>query len=397
MRQKHLRAKLFFIDQKIEGNDVQAAHQELSSLLEKHGFNVGIAARFYRTSKTLGNSDSALQQIRRTATVDGSNVNNTEFVANLYFLEQQPETVIELLSSIDITVNDNGQRVSSNYWKLLSSSYLATGNKDKVLETLALWLNNKPDSLLAYSQNISFRTLMKDYEGALDITDTAINRFTNAISFSYQKLNLLLLSNQLEQAEKTLAAIPEEFQSSDEYKSLQGRLFFQQGNYAQALPLLEKWNERKPSLSNTRMLALAYSATQQKTKAISTIEAYLTNESANPDEALLMVLASLYGDNNENKALKTWSDIVNLNERNIVALNNAAWIYYKRDELDKAESLILKALSVSPANVNVNDTYLSIIKKAGKQEQIKKHIAEIRNLAKHDEKFRALIARFDQG
>jgi len=382
------KANLFFVDQDMRNKNWAKAQEKIQPLVSIDGFNVKVLSRFYLIEKQIGDTAQAINIIKIRVASASEQEEAQLFLANIYFAEKKTADVITILETLK--VNEN---TPDKYWQLLFNSYLAQGSKDKTLRTIKEWVIAKPNSLIAWNSKISMGILLRDYNETLNSIAKAEQLFPNISLFQFHKINLLLLVNELEEVKFLINKLPEEIKSKPEYQGFIGRLHFKQGQYDLAIPFLEVWDKNSPTSGTTKLLALSYSATKQKNKAIKVIESHL-NLSDKNDEALLMVIAELYSTSNEAKALSYWLEIIKLNDKNLVALNNAAWIYMKKSNYQEAEILVLKALTINPININFNDTYLNILQKSGQDKKINIYIKNLKENYKLEDKFLVLLNGF---
>lgn len=104
-------------------------------------------------------------------------------------------------------------------------------------------------------------------------------------------------------------------------------------------------------------------------------------ESYPNDQPLLITAAMLYQTSEQsNKAQLAYEELLRQNPKNILALNNLAWLYHQNGD-NRAMDLAKKAYQLKPDNAAIADTYGWILHQAGKQPESVKVLEKAHQLA----------------
>jgi len=114
-------------------------------------------------------------------------------------------------------------------------------------------------------------------------------------------------------------------------------------------------SKQKNSREAVQQLAQTYLITKENNKAVNVLRDWLGEHEK--DVALRLMLAQIYQTNNSaQKAVDQYEYIINQDPKNLVALNNAAWMYAEKGD-KKSLKYGEKAYDLAPTNYGVVDTY----------------------------------------
>jgi tetratricopeptide (TPR) repeat protein/transglutaminase-like putative cysteine protease len=184
-----------------------------------------------------------------------------------------------------------------------------------------------------------------------------------------------------EQFRKWLALDPKNYDAMQRLS----QILYRAKKYAECVELWEKAYEQSPDSSNIRFsLAFAYVDSKQVDKALPLLEKTLTSDSkpmtfnnvayAIAEQNVHLDKAKEWGDKAlqglEAESLKTDSEEAALTNTRFLGMtwDTVGWIYFRRGELDKAESYLRAAFALSQSSV-VGDHLGQVYQKQGKKRQ----------------------------
>ncbi|ROT98440.1 hypothetical protein EB809_13965 [Marinobacter sp. R17] len=125
--------------------------------------------------------------------------------------------------------------------------------------------------------------------------------------------------------------------------------------YGKAADLYELALAKDNSPQLTLLFVEALGESQQELRAIKALESGVEDHPGN--EALQMRLAMAYQTRGDaQKAMDAYQQVLNTSPRNVVALNNLAWLYHESGKQD-ARQLAEKAYNLKPDSAAIADTY----------------------------------------
>jgi tetratricopeptide (TPR) repeat protein len=190
---------------------------------------------------------------------------------------------------------------------------------------------------------------------------------------------------------------------------IEARYFERQEEYQQAAELYQLALELEQNAEQEVAHARALARSGQLNKAVSALENARQAFPRNPQ--ILMNLAMLHQENEApDKAIPPYEKLLEVAPRNVVALNNLAWIYYQKGD-NRAMELARKAFELKPDNAAIADTYGWILLKAGQieeslpvlekahelqpdSEEIAMHLAEAYRATGRDAEARRVLEKF---
>lgn len=273
---------------------------------------------------------------------------------NLRISKQVP-AAIELLESIK--VEDN---LSAHYWSVLASSYTQTRQYNKALSTYELALKEVPRSYILYVGNIATLEVLKKYPQALALTKIANDYFPNDNNLMTTLAYLELANNNVQATKRQLKELQDKGVSNHLMTATAAKVALKENDFFEAVELYSELYEKIPNANNAINLARALQFSKQGREAELVLENYLVKEVN--DNRVRMLLAELYSMNNVNndksaQIISTYRTIVDRQPDNLAALNNLAWQQYQSNDIKSAKQNIEKALSLSPNNRSILESY----------------------------------------
>jgi Tfp pilus assembly protein PilF len=162
-------------------------------------------------------------------------------------------------------------------------------------------------------------------------------------------------------------------------EGIHGRIALLEGDFINALPLLQNFYKTFNSTQNAILLTITLQNLNKKEQAINLLENHLSSdEKAHKARELL---ANLYIESSKGLAIKHYQIITDTQPLNISALNNLAWLLMEEGELDKALIFSEKAYLFSPKVAKVADTYSQILLRLKKKNEALVKSKEAYNLS----------------
>ncbi|MCR8915837.1 tetratricopeptide repeat protein [Marinobacter panjinensis] len=148
---------------------------------------------------------------------------------------------------------------------------------------------------------------------------------------------------------------------------VEARYFERQEEYQEAAELYQLALELEQTAELEVAHARALVRSGQRVKAVESLENARQAFPRNPQ--ILMNLAMLHQENEApEKAIPPYEELLEVTPRNVVALNNLAWIYHQQGD-ERAMELARQAFELNSDNAAIADTYGWILFKAGQTEE----------------------------
>jgi len=253
-------------------------------------------------------------------------------------------------------------------WQLKVLSHSGLQNIHKSQSILQDWVKTNP-------YHIEPVIILADYYSRNNQADNALNVIEKALAGAHTdndmlkmgKMELLLDTQQLEEAKKYYAQLKKEGIKLEIANGIEGKIAFLEKDYAKATTLLAKYYKAFPLSKNVILLAKSYQGNKENQKAIPLLESYL--EQNENDNNVRAILANFYLHKQPEKAISTYKTILKKHPDNILVLNNIAWLSMEQGDLDNALAFSETAHKLAPDFINVIDTKAMILLKMDKKSE----------------------------
>lgn len=265
----------------------------------------------------------------------------------------------DILSSYSTSINS-----PKKLWQLKIIAQMKQGKNAEMQSIAQNWLLSNPYHIEPVLLLVNSYSMSKNFDRAISVIEKAfITQPNNSKILQLAKMKLLLDSSKVSEAKILFEKLSEHGLSDTNRQGMQGRIALLEGNYEEAIPLLNKFYQAIPSSQNAIFIAVAKARTNQREQAIAGLEMHLDK---NPDAIRIReLLANFYTQSAPEKALKAYEVIVESQPNNAIALNNLAWLNMEADNVTAALAYAEKAYELAASIPNVPDTYAQVLLKSG--------------------------------
>jgi putative PEP-CTERM system TPR-repeat lipoprotein len=322
-------------------------------------------------------NEAALEKLVSSYELNNKDMSKAILLAEAYLNLDKVQPAENLLKSIE-----HLDKLPKRYWQL--AVLMAKNKKDFTLmqSTLEKWLKVNPYHIEPVVLLAEVYANNRDYERAIITVKRGLEFHEDNLILALVNMQLLLNSNKVIEAKefyKTLSARDINESLKD---GLQGRILLLESNFVQAIPKLESLYKAYSNAQNAFYLSGAYVGNNEKGKAISLLDNFLTD---NPDNIRVKAaLAGLYLENEseKGKAIDYYTDVVKKQPNNVIINNNLAWLHLEKGNLKQALTYAKKAFDYAPQMPNVLDTYSQTLLKTGDNKAALKYSREASELTK---------------
>lgn len=258
---------------------------------------------------------------------------------------------------------------SVNIKLVLAEFYAKTGNVDKSMKFAEEIESKKIDKEKLkpiferiYITAAKAKANKQDFKGALAILDKGIKLYPQSLSIPINKARLLFSENQIDKSFEEINHLKTSFSDSPVPFEAEGDLLFDQKKYEQASQAYSIARSKEDSVA--RALKQFKATELAKGNAAKVLNDFLITTPESP--TVLLALGTYYQQqNNADKAIDTYRNLLSIRPSNVVALNNLAWIYLSKND-PQAEPIAQKAYDIQPNSAAIADTYGWILYKLNK-------------------------------
>jgi putative PEP-CTERM system TPR-repeat lipoprotein len=271
--------------------------------------------------------------------------------------EGQPADAIATLSAIkDYPV------YPKVYFTQLIEAQIKSNNKntnnetDQISATFKLWQDNQEENATAYITQINLLEKQKKYQAALTVAQSALkqDKLKNHLQLLTLESYYLLATTQTETANRKIRTLGLKYPENPFVLRLQGQLAMVHKKFPDAITYLSKSFELKPNTFTGIYLATSYKNNSQQQKAIDFLNSALQESPTN--SAYKKYLAQLSIAGAPENAIKQYQELVANNPKDVVALNNLAWMLLQDGNSTQALLHAKSAAKLAPNNPQVLDT-----------------------------------------
>lgn len=335
-------------------NNDKVANQRSTKLVSSHPQNIKVLAQYFK----LNQNDSGLVPLKLAYDSDKSQVDIGILYAEALLSLTKFDESIKVLNSYKVS-----SKTPKKYWQLLYRVTKQLNKPEKLQRVLDEWRKINPYHIEPVILLADFYGVKREYSRAISLLNTALEQHDNSLVLRVVKLNLFLNSQRVAEAKSLFRTLQREQLNENFIAGIEGRIYLLEKNYPQAVPKLLSFYKAKPSHQNIIYLAAALQGNSETNRAVSILESHVNEFKGN--DRVQALLASLYLNGQQDKALTTYEQIIETQPNNVMINNNLAWLYMEKGALDKALIHAEAAYKLSPKYANVVDTYSQVLLKSG--------------------------------
>lgn len=238
--------------------------------------------------------------------------------------------------------------------EMLANAQLANGDANQAVETLKQMAVLQPNNPLVLVRLADVQTRIKDYSSALANEQKALAMQPGFSAAWIAMAKTYLASGKPEAAFAEAHKLQKEHGDKSLGYTLEGELLFAEKKYAQAIPLYQQALKREPLAPLAVRTYVVMQAAGMRAEADAMASEW--NKQHPKDTALLQAVAEQEQlRKNYGAALGGYKRILAIDEDNVSALNNTAWILTEQGNAE-AVQYAERAHRLAPLNPNVLDT-----------------------------------------
>ena len=350
-------ANLYFAAASLSEKDYPNALAQYQRILQKSPSNHSAILGQYLTlleSKQIAQADIFInKKLTESRTNDGLSLK----IAKLFWQRGQYHKAINLLN----TQNYQSVRDKVEKLNIIASSQLKLDSIEKAIVAYNDILIVVPNDIKTFIKKVTLLEKLAKFDNILDEFD----RFKTKLSENDPRVDLLhaeYLNHQKRSKEAML--LLDSYKQNTVYndplfQGTLGKTLYGLGEYADARPLLVSEYKREKSARTALALYNTNMRLNHSQAAIEVVKRHLTLDASN--QTFLTILAEYYMNDKKEQAIPIYQQLIEIDNKNGIALNNLAWIYYELQQYEKAKEYIDKAMEYYPENTNILDTSAKIL------------------------------------
>jgi len=207
---------------------------------------------------------------------------------------------------------------------------------------------------------------LNNFPNALKQAKLAYALFDNNERLEVLLVHLYFINKNIAKSKEMLEIVQNKNLTHHLIDNVTGRLALMEKNYQKAIESFTHLYEQKPTGYNAIKLARALKFNHQQKEAETTLEKYLEKNKLAGEVRLL--LASLYTNNDRQKKVKQYQELLSVNPKNIKVLNNLAWNQFKLNDFEQALIHSEASYKIDQKNLAIQETYGVVLLANNKRE-----------------------------
>lgn len=346
----------------LQGDDKESARKRFQSVLDKFPKDVTALMGLARMASDTGDAQESLRLLERARSENPEATRPRLVLANYHLRRGSPQKALRILEE-----TSEQARSAPAVALLLGRAQLASGQREDAVRTFQELARARP-KLPAVHFNLA---LAEQANGRLDAARAALLRTLELSDGNHLARATLgqveLRAGRYAEALALADRLAKDLPEAPASLVLRGDVALAQGDMATAIKAYQQGFGMAPNSQLLIKLFLAEQRAGRPEDARKRAETWLQEH---PDDSRVrsLLAASIHQSGDPEKVLGHYEQVLKTNPRNVVALNNLAWMYYQRGD-DRFLDLAKRAYDLVPGRPEVADTYGWLLVESGQVER----------------------------
>jgi putative PEP-CTERM system TPR-repeat lipoprotein len=347
-------------------NDIEQSDNLLKQAIALRSDYVPALIAIFSSMQQQGTPEIGLEIVERAHKTHADNNQIRMLLANIYRSQNNFADVISIMQP----VTDTQQQFTPAFYTLMVNAYVRTNQTDKALALAERWFNSDDKNIqagLAYSNLLANARRFKD---AIVVLDKQLKLFPKEPILLRTKIAAQSENGDHKGALTTYQLLPAEVANSAEMLYHKGRIQIQNKQVSPGIETLNTSYDMTPHPVTAIAIAGAYAKDVSYRRAVGFIEDHFAKHGKTSAD-LRAFYANLLIEDDVNKAVVEYSELVSETPDNLIALNNYAWVLLEVGRIDDAKSYVEQALKINNSHPDVLDTYGRVLLEQGEHAKAK--------------------------
>lgn len=333
-----------------KAEDYNGLYNTAETILTEKPYNTQASLGLIKAAVTLGQRLEAKKVFDAIVKQDPDNETPYVMLAINAKLNDDMQTAIDILERRKFTTNEMGLMT-------LGDSYSALKNYNAAEGIYELWAKQSPKSIIPLMRVIGIKSLLKDYEQALSLSEKAEAKFPHLRTFTVLKLVYQVELKNFIAAKSILQSLQEQDVQQETLVSFnEGRIALHDKDFAKAEKLLGAHHKLVPNFQSAVLWARSLIALDRKFEAKKVLESEYNKTNA-PTVFMRHTMAEFYLHNKYfTRAATQYEQLLKEQGESVLVLNNLAFVEQQAGRLEVAKGYAERAVEIIPDNATVLDT-----------------------------------------
>jgi tetratricopeptide (TPR) repeat protein len=260
------------------------------------------------------------------------------------------------------------------FWNLKGQGLIRANEVGKAKALFERWVAFYPQDKNAVLGMLLILDSENNYRDGLALTEKVLAKRPDA-QISLLKAYFHAMMGQSKPAWEVVNGTSDEVQALPFVRGILARLYVIDKQPEQALEHAEVAYEATPNSDMALLMVAILEMTGKQAEALSFLEKHVDKTPNDVRSAMLLAERQIGSD--KETAIATYETILTKTPDNFVVLNNLAFLSFQNGNLDKAETMAKKAVSLQPENADSVDTLAQILIAKGDKEAALKLYSDI--------------------
>lgn len=353
-------AKFNLANLDIEEGNLDSAEQRFKDILKSDNKSAKAYVGLAKIENKRDNEEKMLAYLRQARDADEKSIEARVLLARYYKNTGRNREMLEVINE--------AAKLAPNFTEIIFMAAQAqrlNGEYDNARKNIELLASEFPDSTDILMEQALLQMDLREFGAA----ETTINRILELKPDHERALlaqvNLYLRTERPEEARKALQVYADAYPDSPDLDISRGDIALYEKDYKTALEHYRNAQADKDTSFVVFRIVNTYLAMNDTESARAVLEKWVSEHP--DDKQVKLVLASRYHqEDNIDRAIELYEEVVRDDATNMIALNNLAWLYLDIDAR-KALELAERAFQLAPEQAEVMDTFGWILVQQGSQ------------------------------
>ena len=354
-------ANIYFGATALKNKNYILAKKHYNNAFDNTPSNIKAIKGLYLSSQYLNKQDEIIQKVESTLKGYKDNIQERLALSQFYLIAKKPEKSINLLGESNLTSNINKRKVNL----ILAEAFLDTRQYKKAITLYKDMLNDSLENKVAIDKIMYAYEKTNDLDGAVETFKELFNKYPKNIQIGLSLASVNIFTDNNDDSITYLNSLTPEQQQHPIVKAIKGKALYYKGQYQLALNELIISYKSLPDSKTIRFIFDSYIKLNKGNDALSNMASHLDNYPNDLENR--MYFANELAKKKKNDAITQYLYVIGKDDKNIVALNNLAWLLMDAGSLYDAKKYIDLAIQYSPKSPVVIDTYKQVNEALEKQ------------------------------
>lgn len=334
---------------------------KVERLLTKEPSNVKALASYFKIQDELGDSSQAFAKIESAHKSDLENEPLRLLFASVLIQNRKFSETLEVLSHIDAN-----RLTLSSYWRLKGMALFNTSNLTDSNAHYTQWAAYFPNQLDPTLGLLNVLDLQRDFVRAAKVANDFLAN-TESVQVRMMASYFMTMSKDVAGAKQAMKKIDEQFLELPYMRGVKARIALLEKRGMQGIEDARAAYFAKKSPDNLLLFVQTLDSAGQTAQAFPVIEQHVNDFPTDIRSKALFAERQVARD--PVKALALYEEMLIDFPNSPVLLNNAAYLHFEAQNMEKALEYSTKAFTASPTNIDFADTYAQVLIQRGDTEQ----------------------------